>query len=191
MTNWYSINYKQLDIRFNYIGRRSHAALSTQRKQPTCRKHLTNLITYICIEYTLPSNDSDLSYISVVVDSDYRNINTMQSASSRRSPIVHNGPQLEIASMMVPNCWSHSWCYPTGDCVHSGPELEIVSMTVSKWIKSYFWTRQISTSLDHHSHYFFWCRVIIKFHFPCSVNLIHSNPNNVLRNCLSHILKQH
>jgi len=32
---------------------------STQRKPPTCRKLLTNLITQCCIEYTSPRWDSN------------------------------------------------------------------------------------------------------------------------------------
>jgi len=38
---------------------------STQRKQPICRKLLTNFITYCCIEYTSPWRGFELTTLIV------------------------------------------------------------------------------------------------------------------------------
>ena len=40
--------------------------LGTQTKPPTCRKSLTNFITYCCIEYTLPWTDFELKTLVVI-----------------------------------------------------------------------------------------------------------------------------
>ena len=41
-----------------------------RRKPPTCRKSLTNFITYCCIEYTPPEWDSN-SQLLVVIGTEY------------------------------------------------------------------------------------------------------------------------
>jgi hypothetical protein len=102
-----------------------------------------------------------------------------------RSPTgdrIHEGPQLEIAYMTVPNCRSHTWRSPTGDRMHDGSHLEMASMMICKWITSYCWTRQISTSFEYYIHYFSVCWMFSSRYYkiPFCVQLIYSITNSTI-----------
>jgi hypothetical protein len=63
---------------------------STQRKPPTCRKSLSNFITYCCIEYTLPWTGFELTTLVVIgtdctgsCKSNYHTINTTTATHKR------------------------------------------------------------------------------------------------------------
>ena len=56
-------NISVISWRFSFIG---GGNWNTWRKQPNCRKSLTNFITYCCIEYTSPWTQFELTTLVVI-----------------------------------------------------------------------------------------------------------------------------